>query len=148
MADWEGAVAAIEALFAAAWGATTPVGYENQPPPAVVDGSGNQIPWVYIEVTGTTATIIGTGTPGNQTVLDDGLITIHAYAATGAGRATARANARQAGEIFRVKKFYDTDPGAYVRTWTPRMLGGGPGSDDGIWWRQSVVIPFEFWHRA
>lgn len=148
MADYAGAVAAIETMFSAAWGVTTPIGEENDPPPTTVDGSGNPVPWVYIEVVGTASTIIGTGTPGNQTVVDDGLITIHAFAPAGSGRVIARQNALAAGEIFRVKKFYESEPATYVRTWTPRMLGGGPGSDDGLWWRQSVVIPFEFWHRA
>jgi hypothetical protein len=52
----------------------------------------------------------------------------------GGGTDDAFALGVAAGDIFRAKQFYDNVmPGCYVRGWTPRVDGGGPGDDDGAW---------------
>lgn len=148
MADFAGAVAAISARLETMKPAGLPIAWPNQPRPEVVDGNGLPIAWAYAEVTGTTSRIHGVGVPGDHVVVDDGLIIATVFVPDGGGTAQAFTLAGQIGEIFRVKQFYDAEPGVCVRTWTPRISGGDAGSDDGMWFAVAVTIPFEFWRRA
>lgn len=148
MADFAGAVAAIKARIAAQW-ATTPVGYMNEGKPQTHnDVSGEPEPWVLVEIVGTGGDIHAAGKPGNRVWLYDGLIHAHVFVPAGTGDATAREHAVALGEIFRGAQFYDDTPGHAVRCWAPRVDGGGNGSDDGLWFRVTATIPFEYWHRG
>lgn len=157
MVDYAEAMAAIEAKLAAEWTAT-PIGYANPTPAETpepwppIDDVGNPAPFVVIEVKSTDANIVGTGTPGNQTICDDGMIVVSALVPSNTGRALARQNAVAIGEIYRNKKFYDATPGAYIRSWTPKVGEGAPaaieGAVSGNYYCVSVTIPFEFWHRG
>ena len=55
------------------------------------------------------------------------------------------------GEIFRNAEFYQS-AGHAVRTWTPRIDGGGAaegeGVTSGLWFRVTTTIPFEYLHLA
>lgn len=148
MADFAGAKAAIRERLETAWASRTPLAWPNSAKPDPVDGQGRPIPWAYVEITGTDAGIHGVGEPGNHVVIDDGLITATVFGPADEGDDVATSLAVEIGEIFRVKQFYDAEPGTCVRTWTPRMTGGDSGSDDGMWFGVSVIIPFQFWHRA
>lgn len=150
ISDLAGAMAAIEARLVANWTQTLIV-YDNtdpDPPWPPADNDGVPQPWVFVELIDVDAKIIAFGTPGDQTVLDEGLIKMHVMAQKGAGLDTARSQAVALGEIFRQKKFYDTDPTAYVRTMTPRVGRGSMVSEDGNWVSVSCTVPYEFYHRA
>lgn len=148
--DITGALAAIEARLAENWTAT-PIAYDNIDPPEPwppVDGAGAPTPWVFVELIDVDANIIGFGTPGDQTVMDEGLIKLHVMVPKGNGLSEGRQHAVALGEIFRQKQFYKTDPTAYVKTLTPRVGRGSMVSDDGNWVSVSCTIGFEFYHRA
>jgi hypothetical protein len=151
MSDYAGAVAAIKTKFVTDWGSTTRVAFVNQTPAAPWpprNGSNALEPWVLLSIEGAGAAHPGFGTPGNQVYLYNGLIYIHVYIPVGNDVAAAQTLAVAAGEIFRAQKLYDNGDGCYVRTWTPRVDGGGPGSDDGVWFRVTAAVPFEYWHRG
>lgn len=149
MADYAGAVAAIEARLMASW-AITPIAFANAEAPMVV-AAGALVPWVYCEVSSLGSTIVGAGRPGDHVNRVAGEIEVMVYVPVGSGRATAMQHAVAIGEIFRVKEFYNEEPGACLRTWVPRVLGGQQAASenpDGNWWMVSVIIPFEFYHLA
>ena len=147
MADYAGAVAAIRARFEANWTAT-PIAFQNEAFP------DQTTPWVYLEVIGNESKLRGAGTPGAHVWLYRGNIFIHVFVPVGYGAADAHAFAVAAGEIFRAKEFYNTDPGCAVRTGVgpdgegPRTDGGGSDADNGNWWRVTCTIPFEFYYRG
>lgn len=157
-ADYAGAVEAIAAKFVAEWVAGDPpaprtrIGRVNEPPAEPwppKDDAGKLQSWVLLSIEGVDADHPGFGTPGNQVYKYDGLIYLHCFAAIGQGDTALRALAVAGGEIFRAKLFYnDVTDGCYVRTWAPRIDGGGPGDDDGVWFRITATIPFEYYHRG
>ncbi len=150
MADWAGACAAIEQRLSANW-STTPIGLENGAEPAMQDGSGLLTPWAFCEIESDDANIRGIGKPGSHVVVEDGAIVITVFVPLGTDRSTARTYAGQIGEIFRVKEFYNSEPGCCVRTWTPRVGRGEETVSEnpkGKWWAVPVTIPFEFIHLA
>jgi hypothetical protein len=147
MADFAGAVAAIKARLAANWSAT-PIGYMNGAEPVTRNAAtGTPEPWVLAEIVGAGANIHGTGTPGDRVWLYDGLIYCHVFMPKGSGDDVARQHAVALGEIFRNAEFYTETPGHAVRCWAPRVDGGGDGADDGLWFRMTATIPFEYWFR-
>lgn len=155
-ADWAGAIVAIKALFASTWvigpdprTRIVEVNKNPEDPWPPKDAQGNLQAYVLIAPEGASADRIAFGTPGNQTYLYPGLIHVHVFVPVGQGTDQAFALAVAAGEIFRNQKFYDdVTPACYVRSWTPRVDGGGPGDDDGVWFRVTATIPFEYWHRG
>jgi hypothetical protein len=155
-ADFAGALQAINDKFVAEWvdgsEPRTRVVFVNKDPDdpwPPKDQAGHLLPYVLAAPQGATGDMVGVGMPGNHVYRYDGLIHLHVYVPVGAGTADAFAMAVAAGDIFRARKFYDdvTD-GCYVRSWTPRVDGGGPGDDDGICYRVTATIPFEYWHRG
>lgn len=151
MPDIAGAMAAIEERLASNW-TTTRIAYPNkipdQPWPPVDPATGANAPWVLVEVANTSSAPRAAGQPGNQFWLYHGLIAVHVYVPVNDGLATARQYATAIGEIFRNATFYDDTPGYQVSTVAPRLDGGGPGDDDGVWYRVSVTIPFDYYHRG
>lgn len=151
-ADYAGAVAATKALFASDWNARTRIVDVNDTPAAPwppKDADQQLQDWVLIEVVNTTSAIASQGTPGNQSWVYDGLINVHCFTPVGKGIERALANAVAAGEIFRGRKYYDgITPGAYVRSWSPRVDGGRISDDDKRWFRVTATIPFEYRHRG
>lgn len=151
MADYAGAKAAIKARLDANW-STTRITYQNEPPAdpwPPVTGGGDLTAWANLEIIGTGSEIYGQGSPGNQTWLYTGLIHVHVFVPVNSGIELADQYAVAIGEIFRGAKFYDgVSPGCYVRTWSPQVGGGGSGSDDGAWWRETMTVDFEYWHRG
>lgn len=154
MADFAGALAAIRAKFVAEWivgpDPRTRIALVNENPadpwpPKNPDNSLQN--YVLLAPTGNGIGLCGFGTPGNQLTIYPGLIDIHVYAPVGKGTSDAFTLAVAAGEIFRNQLFYNNvTPGCYLRSWTPRVDGGGPGDDDGIWFRVSANIPFDYYH--
>lgn len=150
MADYAGAVAAIEARLAANW-ATTPIRKQNDATPVSwppLDGSGNPSPWVQLEVLQNEAGLRAIGVPDSHLWLDRGTIYVHVFVPVSSGLTTAMQYAVQVGEIFRAAAFYDDGQGSIVRSWAPRVLGADSGSDDGLWFRVTTAIPFEFYYRG
>lgn len=148
MADFAGAAAAIEARLESSKPAGLLVAWPNRKRPKATDEQGLPIAWAYAEVVGTGAEIRGIGVPGDHVVVEDGLIMVTVYVPAGEGTALGFALAGQIGEIFRAKEFFQDGPGVCVRSWTPRISGGGAGDDNGMWFAVVVTIPFEFWRRA
>jgi hypothetical protein len=148
MADYAGAVEAIEARLRERWAGRTPVAVRNGPEVRKLDQAGDPQPWVYLEVIGGDATILGVGRPGDHLTVDDGNIFVHVFVPSGTGTSEATRLAVAAGEIFRTAEFYRDTPGCCVRSWSPRIDGGGSSADDGLWWRVTATIPFEYIHRG
>jgi hypothetical protein len=151
MSDYAGAKAAIEARLAANWTTTRIVVVNVTPadpwPPKGVDGK--LLPYVLVEVINTRSGLVGCGTPGSQTWRYDGLIHAHVFVPVDSGSDLATQYAVTIGEIYRAKQFYDNvSPGCFLRSWSPQVDGGGDGSDDGVWFRVTATIPFEYWHRG
>lgn len=144
--DWAGAAQAIEDRLRAQW-SDTPIAVQNGKDFPKADADGTLKPWVYLEIEGAGSTQRGVGAPGNQLWVDDGLIAVHVFVPVGKGAAKARQIASAVGEIYRAARFYDDVEGYFVRTFAPHVDGGGSGDDDGLWWRVSVSVPFEFWYR-
>ena len=151
MADYAGAEAAIEARLAANW-TTTRIAVVNKTPDdpwPPKDADGTLLPYVLIEMINTRSSLVACGMPGSQTWLYLGLIHAHVFVPVGSGKDLAKQYAVAIGEIYRGKQFYDdVTPGCFARSWSPQVDGGGDGSDDGVWFRVTATVPFEYWHRG
>jgi hypothetical protein len=148
MADYAGAIQAIRDRLAANW-TTTPIAYMNEGVPVMEDPNTLQpMPWVMLEVINTSSEIRGIGTPGDILYDYFGLIYVHVFVPQASGISLAMQYAVAIGEIFRTAEFYNEEPGHAVRTWVPRVDGGGSASDDGVWWRVTCTVDFEYLHRG
>ncbi len=155
MPDYAGAVAAIHAFYKATWTAT-PVICQNEKPPQQpwppVAGNGAPSPWVYLETItvsdGQSDYPYAFSSPGKQVWLTKGIISISVFTPVDTEASLGLGYAVQSGEIFRAKLLYNDTPGFYVRTWGPRVDGGGRDAEDGNWYRITAMVPFEYWHRA
>lgn len=151
MADYAGAVAAIIARFEADWvdglEARTRIAKVNEVPDDPWPPRGEA--WVLIEVQNADAQPHAFGTPGHIGYRYLGTVLVHVFVPVGSGTAEAFALAVLAGEVFRNRLLYDdVTPGAYVRTMAPHVDGGGPGDDDGVWFRVTASTAFEYLHRG
>jgi len=153
MADYAGAVAAVKAYFTSNWTAT-PYGFVNEAAPVSTYEDGTLRPWVLFELVHAGSTIMGSGTPGQQTIVYDGIINAHVFVEKGSGDADGLAKAIAIGELFRNKVLYDAvTAGCFVRTGfdrngVPRIDSGDITSDDGKWFTVTAAIPWEYWHRG
>ncbi|MDI4231448.1 hypothetical protein OZ411_01295 [Bradyrhizobium sp. Arg237L] len=155
-ADFAGALQAIKDKFTAEWvlggNPRTRVAEVNKEPGAPWPPKGTDgllASWLLIAPEGSGVIHRGFGKPGSQQYIYYGHVRIHVYIPVGGGTEDAFLLAIAAGEIFRAKKFYDdVSPGCYVRTWAPQVDGGGPGDDDGAWFRVTATIPFDYYHRG
>jgi hypothetical protein len=144
------ALAAIEQRLRDNW-TTSPVHVDGEPAPQPewppTDTNGEPVAYVFVELLDVDASIIGFGSPTNQTVLDSGLCKFHVLVPNNSGLATARAHAVSIGEIFRQKEFFNSEAGVCVRTLTPR-IGREASVDEGNYQSMTVTVPYEFYHRA
>lgn len=150
MADYAGAKAAIRARLETGW-TTTRITFQNEQPASPwppVNGDAEIVPWVNLEVVGTGSQIWTFGTEGNRGWRYDGLIYVHVFTPVNTGEAIANQYAVAIGELFRAAKFYDEDPGSYIRTLSPQVDDGDSGSDDGNWFRVTMTVDFTYWHRG
>lgn len=151
MPDFAGAKAAIRARLEAGWSSTL-ITYQNENPPWGENGpqrdNGSPAPWVNLEIIGEGSSIWTFGVPGNRGWRYPGEIHVHVFVPVGEGDAQATEYAVAIGELFRAAKFYDDDAGCYVRTLSPQVDGGGSGDDDGKWFRVSMTVDFNYWHRG
>lgn len=145
-ASYAGAEQAIKDYAAANW-PTTPIALPNERFDAPLDGDGNPLPWIALEIQSFGNQVWGQGSPGNLTWHKEGAILGHVFVPINTGDALAKQYADAFGEIFRAKQLYSgVSPGCYVRTWAPDVDGGGKA--DGNYYRVSVAIDFEYWHRG
>jgi hypothetical protein len=125
--DLAGALAAIETKLQTEWTTSRVVLDANNPgdnwPPT--DSNGELLPWVWLEILDTDASIIGFGTATNRTVLDSGLCKFHVMVPSGTGLSVARAHAVAIGEI-----------------------GREVSNDEGNWVSMTCTVEYEFYHRA
>lgn len=150
MADYAGAVAAMRARFVAAWGATTPVQFQNEDPPSSPwPPEPSAGAWCYFEVIQTESKERGVGLPGSKVWLTTGNIFVHIQVPGGHGLPAQLALTNQAGSIFRAATFYqDSVTGAKVVCGAPSEPGGASDADNGNWFSLTVSIPFEFYFIA
>lgn len=150
--DIAGAIAAIEARATQNWTTTRIVFVNEQPappwPPVDTNNNNARLPYLVIEVVNTTSDLRTVGQPGNQFWLYQGLIHGHVFVPFNTGLETARQYASQFGEIFRNAVFYNSTSGYQVRGLSPRIDGGGQGTDDNLYSRVTATIPFEYYHRG
>jgi hypothetical protein len=147
MASYAGAVQAIRDRLVANW-TTTPIAFQNEPFEQPIDpNSGNPAPWVFLEVIGNDSELRGAGTPGDHVWLYRGHVLVHVFVPVDSGASLAQQYAVSIGEIYRAAGFYGDDDNI-VRTWAPRIDGGGSGDDEGNWYRVTMTCPFEFYHRG
>jgi hypothetical protein len=147
MPSYAEAKAAIEARLRAQW-TTTPIAVENGKEVKKVDQNKDPSAWVYLEIADAGSTQVGIGAPGNQLWVYDGLIHVHVFVPVGSGTSLPRRYADQIGDIYRAARFYAEAPGFEVRCGAPRTGDAGSGSDDGLWYRVTASIPFEYYHRG
>jgi hypothetical protein len=150
VADYPGAVEAIEARLSAGW-STTPIAFDNDDTPDILDAEGRPKPWVFCEVLTTDAVLAEVGVPGANATRDEGLVRCVVFVPAGTGRALARQYAAQIGEIFRTAEFYTADAGACVRTWVPRISPGNTATSrnpDGNWWAVTMTVAWDFIRRT
>jgi hypothetical protein len=155
-ADYAGACSAVRQRFDDNWKVgevlITPINYVNEIGSAAVDASGNPTVWVLFEILHVGSSIVGSGTPGQQTIIYNGIIKGHVFVPNDTGVGDGLAKAVAIGEIFRNKLFYnDVTPGCYVRSGydkngQPRIDEGAASSGDGQWFVVTATIPFEYWH--
>jgi hypothetical protein len=127
------ATAAIRARMAANW-ATTTIAWQNDP----FDKPEPPAPWVYFEVLSGGAEIESLAATGAHLYTYDGIIRAHVFAPRWSGAALAEQYADSIGNIFRAATF------SGVQCYAPSPGGAGPGDDDGVYWRVTVMIPFEY----
>jgi hypothetical protein len=115
---------------------TVPLAYPNallQPPSTTAEYLVVEVSWAG----GAPATI---GAPGNNRARRDGWIWLHAFVRAGKGDVRAFEIAAKAATIFEEKDF-----GAAGLVCSAMEPGAGQsGSTDGLWYGQSVAIPFFF----
>lgn len=148
MGDYAGAKAAIRQRLIDGW-TDTPITFQNEAPPTPwppLDADGFATGFVNLDLSSQPAVMRGAGRPGHQVWINPGFIYVHVFEPSGTGEAVATQRAVEIGELFRGTKFYDNGDGCYVRTWAPRIDGGGSGDDDGNWFRVTMSVPFEYWH--
>jgi hypothetical protein len=132
----------------------TPVEYVNDslPEPPVDPVSNKPVAWVFFEIVHNGSYVIGSGTPGQQTIVYDGFIKGHVFTPINTGTKDGLAMAVAIGEMFRNKVFYnDVTDGCYVRSGydkdgQPRIDNGDVTSDNGQQFTTTATIPFEYWH--
>lgn len=161
MGSYAAAKAAVRTRLDANW-TTTRIAYQNEvpaspwPPTTGSAGSMTFAPWVFLEISNLPARIHGAGKPGSIVTVTPGFILVHVFVPRGSGDATATQYAETIGEIFRNAKFYDAGDGCYARSWTPRVDEGGPAmssgdiemANSGNYFRVTMSVPFEYWHRG
>jgi len=150
MASYAGAKAAVRTYFAGLW-TTTPVLFKNGSTDRPKGEDGQPLPWLFFEIVGSGSRIYAAGKPGNSVWYYDRLIQLHVFVPKGEGEDRATELADTAGELFRAKVLYDdVTPGCYVRTWAPSTDedDDGAADEEGVYFRRTCRIPFEYWHRA
>jgi hypothetical protein len=126
----------------AAW-STTPIQYENEAAVATADGSGNPVPWIMIEMTGTLydQESIGANTQAQNRWDEEGQLYCHVFVPSGTGGLTARHLAKQFADLFRGTRLLVDQSLEFMNA----SIGMGEiGDDAGNWFRISVDI---HWRR-
>lgn len=105
-----------------------------------------QQPWVFAEVIGNGGDCTGFNSPGLRAAQDDGLIQAHVFVPEGTGTDDAYNLAGAIGDLFLMATFSGT--GCRIACRKPSVGEAEPGSEDGLWWRVSVSIPFTAFYSA
>lgn len=162
MPDYAGAVAAIKARLVAQWvdGSNNPltaIAFANKQPeppfPPISPMTGNPAPALICEVAGISGAPHTFGTIGNRFFIYDGMIGLHVLVPIDEGSDRATQLAVNAAEIFRTATFYQDANGSYVRTIAPNPPDGGgnanlEGAAAGAYYRVTITVPFQYFHRA
>jgi hypothetical protein len=131
---------AIRAYLEPAWTAT-PLAWENENFEMPVDGVGNRLPWVAVEITGNlySQASIGAGSASANLWREEGLLWLHVFVPSGSGSLVARQYARQLADLFRGLSL-----SAGTLRFRDASIGRGqPGNEDGTVWGLSVSIDWQ-----
>lgn len=126
---------AVKAFLDAEWTATS-LCYENetfdlpQPPAAFV------LVEMYADFD--QQITIGTGSPTTEVWRESGAVLLHVMVPTGTGSLTARQHATALADLFRGRLL----AGETIRFYDLSIGLGGPGSEDGTYWRLTVRADF------
>lgn len=127
---------AVRDLLAAEWSGA-PVIWPNEG----LEVSDSSAPWIYAEVSGSSLGAIELG-GGSAVWVESGVIWLHLYCPVGTGTLELRAIAKQLSNLFRSAAL----PGI---TLGRQSLGAGePGDDDGLYWRQSMTVDYQYQDTA
>lgn len=111
---------------------TTPVQWANDRP----DRPEPPAPWVFAEIRGVDSRLLSMGTVGNHQMQDDGFVSLSVFVPFGTGTDLAYQYSEQLAALFRGVAQ------SGVQFLAPTPADGGPGSDDGNWYRVTTHIPF------
>ena len=126
---------AVRDLLTAEWSGA-PITWPNEG----LEVADSSSPWVYAELSSSGLYQLELGLGGVW--VEDGIIWLHIHAPVGTGTLEIRAIAKQLSNLFRLARV----PGI---TFGRQSLGAGEqGDDDGLYWRQSLTIDYEFQDRA
>jgi hypothetical protein len=102
--------------------------------------------FVAVEVQGAINAIRGIGDPGNRLFIHGGVILAHVFVPFGIGQSAGDDLADAIGLLLTRKDIAAPTLPQVVRTEDPSLRDGELGSDDGNYWRVSVVVPFDFYY--
>ena len=123
---------AIQAVFIAAWGTTTPVALDNK----VFDAEALNVPWVRLNVQFTTGSISTLGQVGDRLFRNEGLVFVQVFTPVGGGKSANTLLATTARNVFRGVQLAG---GLWFRK--EGIIHVGP---DGKWYQQNVSAEFIF----
>lgn len=151
MSDFATAAAAIRNKFSTAWAARTPILEENDldNPVPPIDGNGAPVPFVFLQIQGTTEQRRGVGLPGAQVYELVGLVIVDVFVPNGYGRSEADALAVAAAKIFRDAPTFTDTGGALIQCDAPAPPNAGPLAESSSFGNQFGVrtsIPFRFFY--
>lgn len=145
--SWVSTVAAIQARVTANWTLTpiAQVTFENEQFDIPVDGNGDPVEWVYVEIMGGRGELAGFGKKDANLIRRNGIIMCHAFTPINIGGARALELAEGAGALFATKSF------SGIQCWVPNPPSPPAGDTElgnravnGSWWRTYVTIPFQY----
>lgn len=120
---------------------TTPLRYDNAGMSPELDGSGNPVPWVLVEVVGNTLDQVsfGAGTAAANRWREQGQLLLYVFVESGSGSLLAR---QYADDLMAMFRGLELDPDIWCGDMT---YGPGAPSDDGLFWCFPVIVD---WYRA
>lgn len=138
------AVSAIKDYVAANF-TTWPVRWQNENFTLPVDGSGNALPYVEIEIIGGRNAIRAFSTPGNRVFVHPGLIRFYLCAPRGTGADGAVATADILAALFERKEFGQSG-GRTVKTGDFSTWDDVASHEDGNYFVLLASVPFDFYY--
>lgn len=127
---------AVRDLLTAEWSGA-PITWPNES----LEVADSSSPWIYAELSSSGLYPLELG-GGYAAWVEEGIVWLHVHAPVGTGTLEIRAIAKQLSNLFRRARL----PGI---TFGRQSLGAGEqGDDDGLYWRQSLTIDYQYQDHA